>query len=101
MEAITHAVAISEGLSGTSSKRFPLAQALIAAYIPCMTYLVQHRYILGFAPPLKPGRYTATSDWYEVDRSPRIGKTCTAFIQHAKQAGRLVRTTYDSFPMEG
>lgn len=65
-----------------------------------MAYTFQHRYVPGHEATLKPGRYTATSDWYEVDRSPRVGEACTAYIAHARQCGRLIRTTYDSFTVD-
>jgi hypothetical protein len=65
-----------------------------------MTHLFQHRQVSGHEPPLRPGRYTATSDWYAVDRQPRAGESCLAYIQYAKQSGREVRTSPDEFTVE-
>ena len=60
----------------------------------------QHRYVSGAEAPLKPGTYKVISDWYFVPRSPRIGETCTAYIEHAKQAGKLLKTTIAALTVE-
>jgi hypothetical protein len=63
-------------------------------------YRFQHRYVPGFQAPLKPGKYQAVSDFYHVERSPRVGETCEAYIAHAKQCGTLVKTTRENYVVE-
>jgi hypothetical protein len=65
-------------------------------------YKFQHRYVQEHAakPPLQPGKYKMVIDHYEVEREPRIGEFCTDYIQHAKQVGTLIRTTYETLTVE-
>lgn len=67
-----------------------------------MTYTFQDRYIPGYSGPipLAPGKYKFTNDFYECERSPRIGETATAYTQYARQSDKLIKTTYETFTAE-
>jgi hypothetical protein len=60
--------------------------------------ITQDRFIPGYTGPvpLKPGTYKVRSDFYEVDRDPRVGEDATDWFNYARQCGRLIKTTYET-----
>ena len=67
-----------------------------------MVYTCQIRYIPGYTGPipLLKGKYKFTNDFYEVDRYPRVGENATAFFDYARQCGKPIKTTYETFIVE-
>lgn len=60
------------------------------------TYCFHNRWIKGeYTLPLQPRKYDVVNDFYEVDRKPRIGESGTAYMNYAKQTGKLLKTTYE------